>query len=111
MKRTSLFYSLAIASALLGHSATGHARGNSEPPQRGNLGGVCAPAVLRSNGYRDMLTRFEFRQQTRDAARASRFETSYRDASLRHPTVQRPSSPNSRASLPRYALRPVLSCG
>jgi hypothetical protein len=111
MNRVSIVAGLALASLVV---AWGGAALAQEPSRSlGNSSTLlgCSSPILRSSGYRDLVARFPSRQATSDALRAARAETSYRDASLRHPTKHRPALQRVRGTLPRYALQPPAPCG
>lgn len=67
----------------------------------------CRAPRLRSAGYRDMLSRLPASYPALQRVA----ETSYRDASLRHPVPLAPASQRGPRSLARYVLKPATSCG
>jgi hypothetical protein len=97
--------SLCLAGILVSANA---ARASERSPVNCCAPPRCAATALRSAGYRDMLTRFPLRQIATDKQASLGAETSYRDASRRHPPAR--SEPGSIAARPRYVLRAMIAC-
>ena len=109
MNYTSIVTTCAMAVTVLAYSGTVLAQGRSAIPAALSPA-YCADPILRSSGYRDLISRFPSRQVTSDSWRAFFTQTSYRDASLRDPMPHRWSYPGKRTSLLRYALQPSAPC-